>query len=522
MRRIRAAPFAATLSFILPGLGQLALGRPRRAALLALPIVATALTAIALIAPDPTAALDLALRPEAVPVLLAIDGLLLIVHAWAIVDAERLARATRPLVGSARLVFTGLLAVLLVATVALHGAVAVVGSEAGDTLGSVFEPGGPGGDFEIPEPSFGLDEQPSPEATEEATVPTPGASESADASTAGGGTPSATADGASPSATSTVAPRADGGLPTASPSASPSPTPTPKPTATPAWASDGRLNLLLIGSDAGPDRWSLRTDTIIVLSVELKTGRAALFGIPRNLIGVPLPPESAGAVPGGRFPGLLNALYVYAMGHPDKFPGGDARGMRAVSGAIQELVGVRLDAMVVVNLAGFVQLVDELGGLWIDVPELLVDNNYPLEDGSGLIRLRIGPGCQRLSGRMALAYARSRHQDSDYGRMRRQQTVLLALRRQVDPVGLIPKAPALLKVAKDSLWTTIKRTDVRGLAQLAAKVDPRRVARVLFVPSRYPERLDTNEIRQIRQRVRTIFDGPPPAPDPDLAKGHCP
>ncbi len=296
----------------------------------------------------------------------------------------------------------------------------------------------------------------------------------------------------------------------------------PVATITPRWARDGRLDLLLIGSDAGPDRWSLRTDTMIVLSVDVKTGRAALFGIPRNLIGVPLPPESARAVAGGRFPGLLNALYVYAMSHPASFPGGDARGMRAVSGAIQELVGVRLDGMVVVNLAGFVSLVDELGGLWIDIPEPLVDRYYPLEDGSGLIVLRFAAGCQHLAGRMALAYARSRHQDSDYGRMDRQQAVLLALRRQLDPVALVPKVPGLLRIARDTLWTTIARSDVRGLARLAARVDPRRVARVLFVPSRYSSHLDTAEIRAIRARVRTIFDGPLPARDADLAPGHCP
>jgi anionic cell wall polymer biosynthesis LytR-Cps2A-Psr (LCP) family protein len=110
---------------------------------------------------------------------------------------------------------------------------------------------------------------------------------------------------------------------------------------------------------------------MVVLSVDVETGRAALFGIPRNLVGVPLPPESAGAFKSGRFPGLLNALYVYAMGHPRQFPGGDARGFRAVAGAVQELVGVALDGVIVVNLAGFVRLVDAIGGLWIDVPKRL-------------------------------------------------------------------------------------------------------------------------------------------------------
>ena len=290
------------------------------------------------------------------------------------------------------------------------------------------------------------------------------------------------------------------------------------------WARDDRLNLLLIGSDAGPDRWSLRTDTMIVLSVEARTGRAALFGIPRNLVGVPLPPESAGATKDGRFHGLLNALYVYAMGHPGKFPGGDARGMRAVSGAVQELVGVRLDGLVVVNLGGFVRLVDELGGLWIDVPSRLRDRNYPLEDGSGWMELDIGGDCRHLDGRMALAYARSRHQDSDYGRMNRQQLVLLSLRSQLDPLKLVSKAPAFLRIAGDSLWTTIRRKEIRGLAKLAERVDC--AASSGSSSSRRPSYdshlLDDREIARIRRVVRTVFEEPLPSPDRSLAAGHCP
>jgi LCP family protein required for cell wall assembly len=391
------------------------------------------------------------------------------------------------------------LGALLVAAVGVHATIGYLEVQAGEAAGSIFGPGGnEGGDaWAIPEPSF--EPEPTDKPSEEPS-PTP--------NTRPPSAPGSTS-------TATVAPTS-----TPAPMPTPVPTPTPKPVA--AWAKDGRLNLLLIGSDAGPDRWSLRTDTVIVLSVEVKTRRAALFGIPRNLVGVPLPPESAAAVKGGHFPGLLNALYVYAMRHPHDFPGGDARGMRAVSGAVQELLGVRLDGMVVINLAGFVSLVDELGGLWIDIPAPLVDDKYPLEDGSRLIKIAFKAGCQRLDGRMALAYARSRHQDSDYGRMRRQQTVLLALRRDVDPVALVPKVPALLKIAHDNLWTTLKRKDLRDLARLAAKVDVRRVDRVLFVPSKYPSHLTDAEIKRIQRVARTIFDGPPPAADRSLAAGHCP
>lgn len=476
-------PIAAILSFVLPGLGQLSLGAVRRGILLAVPAVGVFGAAVLLGLGGGGALLETLLRPEVLVALLVLNVLLAGYHVVAIADAYHLAigaRAGRP---GARRASALVLAAVLVGTFTLHGALEGIGYEAYATLDRVFVPSEPGDGWSIPEPSF----EPEPSATASpspATTPSP--------------TPS-------PAATQSI-----------------SPSPTPSPTA--RWVADGRLDLLLIGSDAGPDRWSLRTDTIIVLSVDVQTGRAALFGVPRNLVGVPLPPESASAFESGRFPGLLNALYVYAMGHPREFPGGDARGFRAMSGAVQELVGVRLDAVVVVNLAGFVRLVNAIGGLWIDVPERLVDSNYPLEDGSGHIRLDIKPACQLLDGRMALAYARSRHQDSDYGRMRRQQAVLLALARQVDPIALLPKVPELLEIAKDNLWTTVPRTDVRGLAELAARVDKTRIKGVLFVPSRYPSHLDSAEIARIRRVVRSVFEGQAagPSSSPAAPPAACP
>jgi LCP family protein required for cell wall assembly len=479
MPSARARAIAPVLSFVLPGLGQASLGSVRRGVLIATPAVIVVAVAATLAAADGGALLDALIRPEVLITGLVLNVLLAAYHAVAVLDAYRLAARSTPVRTAVRRLSTLLLACLLVATVMLHGAIETIGYQAYDMLDAVFVPAD--GGWSIPEPSF----EPDPTATAPATAP-----------------PTAT-----PSSTGSTSPS-----PSTPPSAavvvsSPSPAPSPSPSATPSWAKDGRLNVLLIGSDAGPDRRSLRTDTIIVLSVDVETGHAALFGIPRNLVGVPLPPESAKAFKTGRFPGLLNALYVYAMGHPRSFPGGDSRGFRAVTGAVQELVGVRLDGVVVVSLAGFVQLVDELGGLWIDVPARLVDRNYPLEDGSGHIKLDIRPGCQELDGRMALAYARSRHQDSDYGRMRRQQTVLVALARQLDPIALVSKVPRLLKIAKDNLWTTIKRGDVRQMADLADRVDTSRVKTVLFTPSRYPSHLDTAEIARIQRVVRTAFDG---------------
>ena len=250
---------------------------------------------------------------------------------------------------------------------------------------------------------------------------------------------------------------------------------------------------------------------MILLSVDIRSGRAAFFGIPRNLVNVPLPAESADAFDCHCFPRLLNALWVYADGHPDQFPGGKNRGWRAVTGAIATLTGVRLDGLAVVDLNGFVDLIDVLGGLRIKVPEALVDDHYPKPDGSGTIRISIAPGWHTFDGKTALAYARSRHQDSDYGRMHRQQQVLVAVAAQLKPCRLIPEIPSLLRIVKRSLWTTLSTKDLPALLELAARVDARHIQQIAFTPSTYPSSLRSSDVKRIQHVVAHVFDGAAPA-----------
>ncbi|MGZ3587304.1 MAG: LCP family protein [Candidatus Limnocylindrales bacterium] len=471
---------AATASALLPGAGQALAGRPRRALLVGGPILLAAILVGAAVASGlgPKDAAFALLRPEVLLAILAIDAAIWAWRSVAIVDAWWLVRRGRPGGPIGRSLGIVALLALLVASTAPHLLVGVVDSEALDTLTAVFAPGGPEDDGALaPPPDF-------------TAAPTHEPSQEPSASW----------------------------IPSLSPSPSPSPrpttSPTPSPSAapTPAWARDGRLNLLIVGSDAGPDRWSLRTDTMILASVEVATGRATLFGIPRNVINVPLAPPPNG--PGGTYPRLLNSLYVYAVSHPELFPGGEVRGFRAVEGAIATLTGVRVDGMVLVNLAGFVRLVNALGGLDITIPAALHDDNYPLEDGSGWIVLDIKAGRQHLDGRMALAYARSRHQDSDYGRMARQQLVLLALRREVKPCTLVPRIPAVLKAIKGTFWTDLPLKDLPALLSLAARVNPSAVRTVIFAPPGYPEVLTAATIASIRYVVAHPFVGPAPSKTP--------
>jgi LCP family protein required for cell wall assembly len=473
---------SAILSFLIPGLGQLWAGAWRRGLLFLAPLVLLLALAIAAFGGRSTGYLVGSLLQP--PVLLALIALNLIAIAYrvaAIVDAYRTAARRAGTTGLGRRSWTsGVVVALVVITVMTHAGLAYVSYAAYDVVTGVFA-GGTAGGFEPDEsPSASL--QPS---TEPPSMPSPTRPTSS---------------------------------PTLPPTASPRPTPE-----VPGWAADGRFDVLLLGADSGPGRFGLRTDTIILASVEVRTGRAALFGIPRNLYNVPLPTESAHAFQCRCFPAFFFGLYKYASDHPALFPGNDEqRGLRAVAGSVEELTGIELDGLVLIDLHGFIDLIDAIGGLDITVPERIVDNAYPKEDGSGDIRIVIEAGRQHMDGTQALRFARTRHQDDDYHRMGRQQQVLVALRKQMNVCSLLPHIPELVDIAKRTLTTDIRYGELPTLLELAARVDSDRIARTAFTPPEIPEALRPQDISRIRQQVADAFEGPlPPSKEQPDEGGPC-
>jgi LCP family protein required for cell wall assembly len=490
MSSLPSPSVAALLSFIFPGAGQVYAGEARRGALWAIPMVVLVLGLLYVLASG-VDALEIVGSSQAVAALLVLNLAFFFYHLAATFDAYSLAQRERRLERinmptSAPFV----LAALVVLALLLHGVPQVLGVMGNQQLERIFS--GRATDV-IPTPSFAA-----------ATTSMPPASSSS-----------------SPLASRTAA----GPAPSAGP-ATPAPTIAPSPSA-PAiaapWAANGRLDVLLVGGDAAPERAGLRTDSMILLSLDIATGRAALFGFARNLVNVPLPPEVAGHYPNGRFPMLLNALFRHAQFHPEIFPGRDSeiRGWRAITGAIQEMAGVPVDGVLAVDLNGFSTLIDELGGLWVDVPLAVSDYRYHPEDGSAPITLNFKPGCHEFRGSRALAYARTRHQDSDYRRMKRQQTVLLAMRRQYDPIELANRVPQLMDLAGAHLFTTFARDEIPALAQVAARVDADRVVGVRFTP---PSLARLGGIGKISRRVKNIFDQlePDPTATPSITPTSCP
>jgi LCP family protein required for cell wall assembly len=508
----RSPALAAGLSLIFPGLGQIYAGAVRRGVLWAIPTLLLILVAILVLAGGQQAMLNLVSSDEKVMALVALNIAFFFYHVAAMFDAYGIAQRNRRSIGAGTS-GTGAVALVALVVVALliHGVPTTSALTINDFLNR-FLKGRPG---VIASASFTLEpiESIPPEITDSPEPTEPGSA-----------TPSPTNSGGQ--------------------SATPVPTPSGPPQSFPPIGNWGdRVNLLLIGSDAGPGRHGGRTDTMILLSVEVTTGKAALFGFPRNMTNVPIE-DAAGTLtfnrlwtdpfdPGNGDPqySLITNMWQYAYNNPDKFytppdacaaddPNleqcqGDARAFRATTSAIQNLAGVQINGVVAVNLEAFRELVDAVGGVWMNIPDAIYDDDYPAGDDVSPRIIDIPEGCNWFNRIYALAYARSRHQDSDYKRMKRQQMVLQAVRRQIDPISMLPRLDELLGIASNNMWTTLERGDIETLAQIASRVDADRLYQVRFVPgANYPSHLTSTEIRLIRSRVQHIFEQPQPQPSP--------
>jgi polyisoprenyl-teichoic acid--peptidoglycan teichoic acid transferase len=252
-------------------------------------------------------------------------------------------------------------------------------------------------------------------------------------------------------------------------------------------AVPGRVTVLLLGGDAGPGRQGRRTDTMMVASFEVATGKVSLFGLPRNLVQVPLPDGPAADYFGECrcFPRLLNELYAFAEDErPDLFPNSRRPGIAAVAGAAEELLGLPIDHYALVDLLGFVDMVDALGGVTVNnVKPLRIEIDRLGREGSRPA-YEIQPGRKRLNGFTALAYARSRETTSDYDRMQRQRCVIGSLARQTEPAEALAAFPKLVRVLKRSVATDIPASRLPALIE-AAGDQPIKVAAVGFTPPTY-------------------------------------
>jgi polyisoprenyl-teichoic acid--peptidoglycan teichoic acid transferase len=248
-----------------------------------------------------------------------------------------------------------------------------------------------------------------------------------------------------------------------------------------------RLNILLLGGDAGADRIGVRTDSVNLASVDTKTGRTVMFSLPRNLQNVPFPEDSALA---RRFPDgfdcgnecLLNAIYMYAVNHKDLFPGVRNPGAEAVKQAVSATLGVRVDYYVLVNLDGFKGIIDALGGVTIRVYKKVPIGGIAPDGTRVPVTRYIEPGLRELNGYEALWYSRSRSDSDDYARMARQRCVMGAILHQTDPWSVLRNYQKLARSAKSLVSTDIPRRLLPDLVDVALQAKDATITNLQFVP----------------------------------------
>jgi LCP family protein required for cell wall assembly len=236
------------------------------------------------------------------------------------------------------------------------------------------------------------------------------------------------------------------------------PTPTLIPTSEP-WEGTDRVTILLMGIDRRPgEAFISRTDTMMLVSLDPVTESASILSIPRDLYVL---------IPGhGR--DRINTAFVYGSAGNNPV-GGAALAMQTV----EYNLGVPIDHYVMVDFSAVINGIDALGGIDVFVPTAINDPTYPSMN-YGFDPLFIPAGQNHFDGELALKYARTRHQDNDFGRAMRQQQVLLAIRQKVTALGftgMIAQAGRLYQQVENGVRTDLSLEQMIRLATAANSID---------------------------------------------------
>jgi LCP family protein required for cell wall assembly len=286
------------------------------------------------------------------------------------------------------------------------------------------------------------------------------------------------------------------------------PNPTRRPDVTPAateyalpdWQGKERVNILLTGIDQREiEQGPWRTDTMILVTIDPATKSAGMLSIPRDLWVV---------IPGYQESRINNANF---FGDATDYPGG---GPALAKKTVQYNLGIPVQYYVRLNFTAFEKLVDLIGGIDVQVERTIDDPEYP--DGSnGYQPFHIDAGLQHMDGKTALKYARTRHDDpmGDFGRSRRQQQVLLAIRDKVLQANMIPKllprAGELASTLSSAIQTDLTLQQALALAKLGTQIDRSRI-KLAFIDQTMTLPYETPDKDQVlvplRDEIRKLRD----------------
>ena len=309
------------------------------------------------------------------------------------------------------------------------------------------------------------------------------------------------------------------------------------------WRDTPRVNLLLMGSDAGIGRVGTRPDSMIVASIDTRTGRTVLISIPRNFEWAPLPADSPlrELWPEGTYGGshdapncprkaadsadpcAINAIWAevdqFREKHPDAYPEDDVPGRTETRNVVGEVLGLKIDHLVVIDLKGFTELVNAMGGVEVNVKLGGFDGKTPLPygqkhaDGSYAHYFdKLGP--QVLNGYEALWYARTRAADSDDHRQQRQRCVVQAVVNHVDPAFMLTKYASIAQILKENVYTDIPGQNLPAFSELVERVQKAKITSLGFSTKNGFPYSSNPDYELVRSLVKKAIDPPKPTSKP--------
>jgi len=239
---------------------------------------------------------------------------------------------------------------------------------------------------------------------------------------------------------------------------------------------NGLTNILLLGEGDNNHEGVDLTDTIMIASLDPKnTKSAVLLSIPRDTY--VLSTEKMGK---DRINSLYRNYKISLVRKGAKESEASAESLQQFMKEVGMLIGLPIHGVVKVNFSGFEQAIDAIGGIDVEVPEDIVDTQYPGPNYT-YETFQIAKGIQHLNGATALKYARSRHSTSDFSRSGRQQEIIAAAVAKMKDGGLIKNAgklTELLSIISKNVESTLSTRELLGLADMGKAIDTKKIISV--------------------------------------------
>ncbi|MDP1722857.1 MAG: LCP family protein [Candidatus Gottesmanbacteria bacterium] len=246
-------------------------------------------------------------------------------------------------------------------------------------------------------------------------------------------------------------------------------------------SQDGRTNILLLGIGGGTHDGADLTDTILVLSLDIRNKKMAMISVPRDLWSDTLKDK-------------VNSAYHYGE---EKKKGG---GLTLAKVIVEDVVGLPIHNALLIDFSGFEEVIDAVGGIDIAVPLGFTDPQFPIAgkevdscDGDATFSCRyeavtFSQGLQHMNGERALVYVRSRHaqgdEGSDFARGRRQQEVFVALLQQVKKPSVwvsLSRARSLFAAFDRATTTDMRVGEIASIGKMMTTMGVGNAKRISFV-----------------------------------------